>query len=112
MYFYNAKELSSIEVGCFISCIQMDAYADEHAPEGKMIPATYFQVLQAVVVQDTVVDTLTGCAFTVYFPVFVGIPGDTGMETEIAVILYINGAAITAAGTFFNVDAGIYAAAF
>ena len=77
-----------------------------------MIPAPYFQVLEAVVVKDTVVDTLTGCAFTVSFSVFFGVPGDTWMETKIAIILYVNGAAIAAGGTFFSVGTGIYTATF
>ena len=77
-----------------------------------MIPAPYFQVQQAVVVKDSVVDTFTGCAFAVYFPVFFGIPWDTWTETNTAVILDINGAAIAAGGTFFGMGAGIYASAF
>lgn len=65
----------------FVSGIQMDAYAYEHSPERKMIFSTYFQMLQAVVVKDTVIDAFTGCAFAVYFLVFLRIPGDAGMET-------------------------------
>lgn len=77
-----------------------------------MVPAPYLQVLQAVIVQDTVVDTFTGCAFTVYFPEFFGIPWDTGMKTKLAVILYVNSPTIVAMGTFISTGAGIYAAAF
>ncbi len=43
----------------------MYAYADEHAPERKMILPAYFQVLQAVVVEDAVINPLTGSTFTV-----------------------------------------------
>lgn len=77
-----------------------------------MIPAPYFQVLQAVVVKDSVVDTFTGCAFAVYFPGFIGIPWDTGMETKFPIVLYVNSSAIAAGGTFFGMGAEIYASAF
>jgi len=39
-------------VGSFISGIKVYAYADEHTPEGKMIRFTYFQMLQAVVIEQ------------------------------------------------------------
>ena len=77
-----------------------------------MIPAPYYHVLQAVVVKDTVVDTFTGCALTVYFPVFFGIPWNPWAETELPIILYINGASIAARGTFFRMGTGIYAPTF
>lgn len=77
-----------------------------------MVSSPYLQVLEAVVVQDTVVGTLTGCAFTVYFSVFIGIPRDTGMKTKLAVILYINSASKVSGGTFLSEGAGINAAAF
>ena len=53
-------------MGSFIPCIQMDAYPYEHSPKRKVVPAPYFQLLQAVVVQYAVVDTLTGCTFAVH----------------------------------------------
>lgn len=77
-----------------------------------MILSTYFQMLQAVIVQDAVIDTFTGCAFAVYLPVFFGIPLDTGMEAEVIVILYVDSAPIVSGGTFLCMGAGIYAAAF
>lgn len=69
-------------------------------------------MLQAVVVQDAVIDTFTGCAFAVYLPVFFGIPWDAGMKTEVAVVLYIDGASIVSGGTLSCMGAGNYAAAF
>lgn len=99
-------------MGGLIPCIQMDAYPYEHSPERNVIPAPYFQMLQAVVVQDAVVDTFTGCPFTVYFPVFFGIPWNPGMETEVAVIFYVNGASVAAGGTGSGIGTGINAAAF
>ena len=71
----------------FISGIQMDAYAYEHSPERKMVFSTYFQMLQAVVVEDTVIEPLTGGTFAVYCFIFFGIPWDSGMETQVSVIL-------------------------
>ena len=94
-------------MGSFISCIQMDAYPYEHSPKRKVIPAPYFQVLQAVVVQYTVIDTFTGCPFAVYFLVFSGISWNPWMEAEVAVILYIDGAPIVSGGTFFGMGAEI-----
>ncbi len=49
----------------FISGIKVYAYADEHAPERKMIFPAYFQILKAVVVKYTVIDPLTRSAFAV-----------------------------------------------
>ena len=69
-------------------------------------------MLQAVIVQDTVIDTFTGRAFAVYLSVFFGFPWDAGMETEVTVILYVDGAAIAAGGTCSGMGAGIYASAF
>lgn len=69
-------------------------------------------MLQAVVVEDTVIDTLTGSTFAVYFPVFFGAPWNPGMETEVAVILYVDGTPIVSRGTCFCMGTGIYAAAF
>ena len=69
-------------------------------------------MLQEVVVQDTVIDTLTGGPFTVYLPVFFGIPWDAGMETQVCVVFYINGASIAAGGTCFCLGTGIYASTF
>ena len=77
-----------------------------------MILSPYFQMLQAVVVKDTVIDTFTGCAFAVYFPVFLRVPGNAWMETEVCMFFYINSAAIAAGGTCFCMGAGIYASAF
>ena len=99
-------------MGSFIPCIQMDAYPYEHSPKRKVVPAPYFQLLQAVVVQYAVVDTLTGCTFAVYFLVFFGISWNPRMEAEAAVILYVDGASIFSGGTFSCMGAGIYAAAF
>ena len=99
-------------MGSFMPCIQMDAYPYEHSPKRKVVPAPYFQVLQAVVVQYAVVDTLTGCTFAVYFAVFFGIPWDPWMEAEVAVILYVDGAPVVSGGAFCGMGAGIYAAAF
>lgn len=69
-------------------------------------------MLQAVVVEDTVIDTLTGSTFAVYFPIFFGAPWNPGMETKVTVILYVDGAPIVSGGTFFCMGAGIYAPAF
>ena len=99
-------------MGGFIPCIQMDAYPYEHSPKRKVIPAPYFQVLQAVVVQGAVVDTLTGCAFAVCFLVFLRISWNPGIETEVTVILYVDGASVAAWRTCPRIGTGINVAAF
>lgn len=93
-------------MGSFVSCIQMNADTYEHAPERKMIFSLYFQMLQSVVVEDTVIDTLTGCTFAIYFLVFFGIPWNPGMETEVTVILYVDGTPIVSWRTFFSWGGG------
>lgn len=77
-----------------------------------MIPAPYFQILQTVVIKDTVIDTLTCGTFAVYLLIFLRIPWDAGMETEICVVLYVDSAPIRAGGTFFCMWAGTDTAAF
>ncbi len=69
-------------------------------------------MLQAVIIQDAVIDMFTGCAFAVYPLVLFGIPWNAGMEAEVTVILYVDGAPVVSGGTFFCKGAGIYAAAF
>ena len=49
----------------FISGIKVYAYANKHGPERKMVFSAYPEMLQAVIIKDTVVNTLTGSAFTV-----------------------------------------------
>ena len=36
---------------------------DEHAPEGEMVPAPNHQVLQAVIIEHTVIDPFAGSPF-------------------------------------------------
>ncbi len=79
-WIFDGLELSGIHVGSFISGIKMYAYANEHTPERKMILSTYFQMLQAVVIEDTVIYPLTGSAFTVNVFVLPGIPRYTGQR--------------------------------
>lgn len=76
-------------MGSFVSCIKMDAYAYNHGIEREMILALYFQVLQTVVVRDTVDD-----AFTIYSFVFFGILWNMSMETKYAIVLNVNGTSI------------------
>ncbi len=95
-----------------MSCIQMNTDANEHCSEREMILSPYFQMLQAVVVEDTVIDTLARRPFTVYLPVLIRISRDAGMEAEVTVVLYVDGAPIVSGGTFFCMGVGIYAAAF
>ena len=88
-------------MGSLITCIQVDADAYEHSPERKAVSSSYFQMQQEVVIQDTVIDALTGGLFAVYLPEFIGIPWDVQMEVQVCVVLYINGASIAAWGTCF-----------
>lgn len=104
------RKLGCIKMGSFIPGIQMDADADEHRPERKMVPAADFQMLQAVVIQYTVIETLTGGTLFVYGLVFFGIPRDAGLEAEVSMVFYVAGAAIAAgADVFQQAGSGIYA---
>lgn len=69
-------------------------------------------MLQAVVIKDTVIYPLTGSAFTVNVFILLGIPRYARLETQVAVVLYVNSAAITARGTFSGMWAFLNAAAF
>jgi hypothetical protein len=95
-----------------MSGIKMDAYANEHGPERKMVFSAYSQMLEAVVVQHAAVDTLAGSAFAVDLFVPPGIPGYAGLKAQAAMVLYVNGAAITAFGTFASVGTCSNASAF
>ena len=55
-------------MGSLVTCIQVDADAYEHSPERKAVSSSYFQMQQEVVIQDTVIDALTGGLFAVYLP--------------------------------------------
>ena len=90
----------------------MDADPDQHSPERKMVSAPYFQILQAVVVQDAVVDPFTCGTLTVDLPVLLRITRDAWLKTQVVVIFYINCAAIISRGTFFFEWAGSYAFVF
>lgn len=65
-----------------------------------MIPAAYFQALQAIVIENAVVDAFTGGTFLVNILILLGIPGDARLETEISFILYVDRAPIAAWGAF------------
>lgn len=59
-----------IHVGGFISGIKVYADADEHGSKRKMILSAYLQILQAIVVKDTVIiKPLTNSTLTVDGPV-------------------------------------------
>jgi len=96
-------KLSSIYVVSFVSGIKVYAYADEHTPERKMVLPTYFQMLQAVVIEDTVIYPFTGSTFPVNIFVLLGIPWYTGLKAQIAFVFYVNSAAIAARGTFRSI---------
>ncbi len=87
-----------MHVGGFISCIKVYANANEHTPERKMILSAYFQMLQAAVIKDTVFYPLTGSTSAVNIFVLLGIPCYTGLEAQVTVVLYVNGAPIAVRG--------------
>ncbi len=69
-------------------------------------------MLQAVIIEDTVIYPLTGSTFTVNILVLLGIPWDTWMEAQVCVVLYVGGAPIAAWGTFRSMRAFLNAATF
>jgi hypothetical protein len=70
-----------------------------------MIPAAYFQALQAIVIENAVVDAFTGGTLLVNILILLGIPGDTRLETEVSFILYVDCASIVARRAFGGVRA-------
>ena len=96
----------------FISCVKMDAYPDQHGPERKMIPVPYFYMLQAVIIQNPIIDSLTGSTFTVYRFVFFGVSWNAGLKTKIIMIFNIYHAVIITGRTGFCVRTGVNAATF
>ena len=76
-----------------------------------MIPAAYFQTLQAIVIENPVVDAFTGGTLLVNILILLGIPGDARLETEVSFILYVDRAPIAARGTFGGVRAFLDTAA-
>ena len=74
----------------------MNAYPDDHCPEGKMVITTNFELLQVVVVQDTVIHTFAGRTFIVNGFVLFTVPWNTWMKPKIGTILYIDCPSITA----------------
>lgn len=77
-----------------------------------MIPAAYFQALQAIVIENAAVDAFTGGTFLVNILILLGIPGDARLETEISFILYVDRAPIAAWGAFGGARAFLNTAAF
>ncbi len=69
-------------------------------------------MLQAVVIEDAVIYPLTGSALAVNIFVLLGIPWDAGMEAQVCVVLYVDGAPIAAWGTSRSMRAFLNAAAF
>ena len=49
----------------FISGIKVYAYAYEHGPKREMVLPPDHQLLQEIIIQDAVVDALTGSPFTI-----------------------------------------------
>ena len=90
----------------------MNAYPNNHCPEGKVVIAPDFEILQVVVVQDAVFHTFTGGTFTVDGFVLFNVPWNTGMKPEVGAVLYIDSPSIAAfaalrrAGTLLNPAAG------
>lgn len=81
--------------------------ADEHDPERKMILALYFQVLQTIIVQDVVIYMFTCSTLVIHFLVLLGIPGNAGLEAQVAIVFYINGAAVISRGIRFRMRVGV-----
>lgn len=90
----------------FISCIKVYAYAYEHSPKRKMVPAAYFQMLQAVIVQDTVIDPFACSALTVDCYILLRTSGDTWLETQVTAVLYVDSTPIAAGRAFFSMGTG------
>ena len=74
----------------------MYAYAKDHGPEGKMADAANFQVLEPVIVQETVVDPFTSGTVLIDILELVGIPRDRRVEPEVPMVLDIGRPSVAA----------------
>ena len=82
----------------------MDADTDQHCPKREMILSPDFQMLQEIVIEDLVIHPLTGSTLAVGFFIKSGIPGDTGMETQVGMVFDINSPAITVPGAVLFIE--------
>ena len=73
----------------------MDAYADDHGPEGEMFYPPDLQVLKTVVVQKTVIDPFASGPVHVDVLKQAGIPWYGRMEPEVGVFFDIYGSAVS-----------------
>lgn len=96
----------------FIPGIQVYTDTNEHAPERKMIPASYHQMLQTVVIEHTVIEPLAGCPLLIEVLVLLRIPWNPWMETEVCMVFDIDRASIVPRGTFLGIRAGADTPAF
>lgn len=69
-------------------------------------------MLQAIIIQDAVIDSFTCGTLTVDFSVLLRIPRDTRLEAQLSFIFIIHRAAITVRGAFCFIWAGIHAPTF
>lgn len=81
-------------------------------PEGEMVPAPYFQILQAVIVEHPVIDPFAGSPFLIEVFVLFRIPWDAWMETKVCMVFDIDCAPIIPGGAFSSVRAEIDTPAF
>ena len=63
-------------------------------------------MLQAIVIQHTVIDPFARSTFAVDGFVLFRIPGDAGMETQVSMVFYVDSASIAAGGTLFFIRTG------
>lgn len=90
----------------------MDADADNHGPERIMVNTADFKVQQVVVVQDTVIETLTGSALAVEGAVKRAVPWDTRMEAQAHIGADVDSTSIAAGRAGTGAWAFLYLAAF
>lgn len=101
-----------MQMPCFMPGIQMYTDGDEHAPEGEMVPASNHQVLQAVIIEHTVIDPFAGSPFLIKILILLRIPWEPGMETQVGMVFDIDCAPIIPRGAILRVRAGGNTSAF
>lgn len=83
----------------------MDAYANDHGPEGEMFYPPDLQVLETVVVQKTVIDPFASGSVLVDVFKQVGVPRDGCMEPEVTVFFDVYSPAVSTRRTFLFIGA-------
>ena len=67
-----------------------------------MIYTSYFEALQTIIVKDAVVHSFARCTFAVNILECIGVTEDSGVESEVAILMDINSASVALSVATFH----------